>query len=41
MRSLLGRRVNYATVKDCVHKHTRGREPIFERIRHGAYRRLR
>jgi hypothetical protein len=35
---LLGRCVCYATVKDCVHKHTRGSEPIFERIRHGAYR---
>jgi hypothetical protein len=35
---LLGRRVRYRTVKDCVHKHARGRDPVFERIRHGVYR---
>jgi hypothetical protein len=38
--ALLGRRVSYATVKDCVYKHGRGSRAIFERTGHGVYRRL-
>jgi hypothetical protein len=38
---LLGRRVSYATVKDCVHKHGRGSGAIFQRVAHGVYRQCR
>jgi hypothetical protein len=38
---LLGRRVRYATVKDCVHKHARGSGAIFDRVAHGVYQRRR
>ena len=34
---LLGREVPYTTVKDCVHKHSRGVGPRFKRVRHGTY----
>ena len=34
---LLGREVLYTTVKDCVHKHSRGVRPRFNRVRHGLY----
>ena len=34
---LLGREVPYTTVKDCVHKHSRGVGPRFKRVRHGLY----
>ena len=34
---LLGRDVPYTTVKDCVHKHSRGVGPRFRRVRHGLY----
>ena len=34
---LLGRKVPYSTVKDCVHKHSRGVGPRFKRVRHGLY----
>lgn len=34
---LLGREVPYTTVKDCVHKHARGADQRFERVRHGTY----
>lgn len=30
---LLGRQVSYTTVKDCVHKHSRGVFPQFKRVR--------
>lgn len=33
----LDRPVSYATVKDCVHKHARGREAILVRVGHGSY----
>jgi hypothetical protein len=39
--ALLSRRISYATVKDCVHKHARGSKAIFERDSHGAYRQRR
>ena len=35
--NLLGRDVLYTTVKDCVHKHSRGVRPRFNRVRHGLY----
>ena len=35
--NLLGREVLYTTVKDCVHKHSRGLSPKFSRVRHGLY----
>ena len=34
---LLGREVPYTTVKDCLHKHSRGASPRFKRVRHGVY----
>lgn len=34
---LLARQVPYNTVKDCVHKHSRGKVPIFKRVRRGLY----
>ena len=34
---LLSRQVPYTTVKDCVHKHSRGVNPRFKRVRHGIY----
>ena len=34
---LLGRPLNPSTVKDCVHKNSRGVNPLFSRIAHGRY----
>jgi hypothetical protein len=33
----LGRSVKYDTIKDCVHKHSRGQQPAFSRVSHGKY----
>jgi len=33
----LAQPVNYNTVKDCVHKHSRGKTPLFVRTSHGRY----
>lgn len=33
----LDKSVKYETVKDCVHKHSRGPSPIFMRVGHGRY----
>ena len=34
---LLDREVSYTTVKDCVHKHSRGERATFTRVAHGRY----
>lgn len=33
----LGKSVRYETVKDCVHKHSRGPSPLFMRVGRGRY----
>ena len=34
---LLGRQVPYTTIKDCVHKHSRGADQELMRVRRGLY----
>lgn len=37
VEEILDQEVPYSTIKDCIHKHSRGDAPPFRRVRHGYY----